>query len=157
RIPPRGWGIYQHCRGSVVDLRLCGLPRLGRSAKRRHMDLTVCPTTARHGCMRLASATGGRLRRRQAGRRVRRTTPNPLPAHLRRSSCRQPELTQRVIGCYALSFSQEESMRISNVRVLLLSAPIPPERRGTSDFGTNTKQDLAMVIVETMMGSLVSA
>src|SRR5215831_808862 len=40
-------------------------------------------------------------------------------------------------------------MRISNVRVLLLSAPIPPERRWTSDFGTNTKQDLAMVIVGT--------
>ena len=40
-------------------------------------------------------------------------------------------------------------MRISNVRVLLLSAPIPPERRWTSDFGTNTKQDLAIVIVDT--------
>jgi len=40
-------------------------------------------------------------------------------------------------------------MRISNVRVLLLSAPIPPERRWKSDFGTNTKQDLAIVIVET--------
>jgi hypothetical protein len=34
-------------------------------------------------------------------------------------------------------------MPISNVRVLLLSAPIPPERRWTSDFGTNTKQDVA--------------
>ena len=40
-------------------------------------------------------------------------------------------------------------MRISNVRVLLLSAPIPPEWRWTSDFGTYTKQDLAIVIVET--------
>src|SRR5262245_43893448 len=39
-------------------------------------------------------------------------------------------------------------MRISNVRLLLLSAPIPPARRWTSDFGTNTKQDLAIVIVE---------
>jgi D-galactarolactone cycloisomerase len=43
-------------------------------------------------------------------------------------------------------------MRISNVRVLLLSAPIPPERRWTSDFGTNTKQDIAVVIVETDAG-----
>jgi len=40
-------------------------------------------------------------------------------------------------------------MRISNVRVLLLSAAIPPERRWTSDFGTNTKQDVAIVVVET--------
>jgi hypothetical protein len=55
----------------------------------------------------------------------------------------------RVVGCYALNLSREESMRISNVRVLLLSAPIPPERRWTSDFGTNSKQDLAIVIVET--------
>jgi L-alanine-DL-glutamate epimerase-like enolase superfamily enzyme len=43
-------------------------------------------------------------------------------------------------------------MRISNIRVLLLSAPIPPERRWTSDFGTNTKQDMAIVIVETDAG-----
>jgi L-alanine-DL-glutamate epimerase-like enolase superfamily enzyme len=43
-------------------------------------------------------------------------------------------------------------MRISNVRVLLLSAPIPPERRWTSDFGTNTKQDVAIAIVETDAG-----
>ncbi len=43
-------------------------------------------------------------------------------------------------------------MRISNVRVLLLSAPIPPERSWTSDFGTNTKQDVAIVIVETDAG-----
>jgi D-galactarolactone cycloisomerase len=43
-------------------------------------------------------------------------------------------------------------MRISNVRVLLLSAPIPPERRWTSDFGTNTRQDIAVVIVETDAG-----
>src|SRR5918912_2792051 len=43
-------------------------------------------------------------------------------------------------------------MRISNVRVVLLSAPIPPERRWTSDFGTNTKQDVAIVIVETDAG-----
>ena len=34
-------------------------------------------------------------------------------------------------------------MRISNVGVLLLSAPIPPERRWTSDFGNSTKQDVA--------------
>ena len=40
-------------------------------------------------------------------------------------------------------------MRISNVRVFSLSAPIPPERRWTSNFGTNTKQDLAIVILET--------
>ena len=43
-------------------------------------------------------------------------------------------------------------MRISNVRVLLLSAPIPPERRWTSDFGTNLKLDVAIVIVETDAG-----
>jgi D-galactarolactone cycloisomerase len=43
-------------------------------------------------------------------------------------------------------------MRISDVRVLLLSAPIPTERRWTSDFGTNTKQDIAIVIVETDAG-----
>jgi D-galactarolactone cycloisomerase len=43
-------------------------------------------------------------------------------------------------------------MRISNVRVLLLSAPIPPERRWTSDFGTNTRQDVAIVVVETDAG-----
>ncbi|MGI9145388.1 MAG: mandelate racemase/muconate lactonizing enzyme family protein [Chloroflexota bacterium] len=43
-------------------------------------------------------------------------------------------------------------MRISNVRALLLSAPIPPERRWTSDFGTNTKQDVAIVVVETDEG-----
>jgi Mandelate racemase / muconate lactonizing enzyme, N-terminal domain len=47
---------------------------------------------------------------------------------------------------------QNGPMRISNVRVLLLSAPIPPERRWTSDFGTNTKQDIAVVIVETDAG-----
>src|SRR6476660_23403 len=39
-------------------------------------------------------------------------------------------------------------MRISNVRVLLLSAPIPRERRWTSDFGPNTKQDVAITLVE---------
>jgi D-galactarolactone cycloisomerase len=43
-------------------------------------------------------------------------------------------------------------MRISNIRVLLLSAPIPAERRWTSDFGTNTKQDAAIVLVETSEG-----
>ena len=43
-------------------------------------------------------------------------------------------------------------MRISNVRALLLSAPIPPDRRWTSDFGTNTRQDVAIVIVETDEG-----
>jgi len=43
-------------------------------------------------------------------------------------------------------------MRISSVRVLLLSAPIPPDRRWTSDFGTNTKQDVAIVVVETDAG-----
>ena len=47
-------------------------------------------------------------------------------------------------------------MRISNVRVLLLSAPIPLERRWTSDFGTNTKQDLAIVISRRPTGSLVT-
>ena len=35
-------------------------------------------------------------------------------------------------------------MRISNLRVLLLSAPIPPERRWTSDFGTNPRQERAI-------------
>jgi hypothetical protein len=34
----------------------------------------------------------------------------------------------------------------------LLLAPIPLERRWRSDFGTNTKQDLATVIVETHDG-----
>jgi L-alanine-DL-glutamate epimerase-like enolase superfamily enzyme len=34
----------------------------------------------------------------------------------------------------------------------LLPAPIPPERRWTSDSGTNTKQDVAIVIVETSAG-----
>ena len=48
--------------------------------------------------------------------------------------------------------SHKESTRISNVRVLLLSAPVPPERRWSSDFGTNTKQDLAIVNVETNDG-----
>ena len=43
-------------------------------------------------------------------------------------------------------------VRISKVRVLLLSAPIPPERRWTSDFGTNTRQDVAIVMVETDAG-----
>jgi len=43
-------------------------------------------------------------------------------------------------------------MRISSVHVLLLSAPIPPDRRWTSDFGTNTKQDVAIVVVETDAG-----
>ncbi|MBV9545241.1 MAG: mandelate racemase/muconate lactonizing enzyme family protein [Chloroflexi bacterium] len=43
-------------------------------------------------------------------------------------------------------------MRISSVRTLLLSAAIPSERRWTSDFGTNTKQDIAIVIVETDEG-----
>jgi hypothetical protein len=38
---------------------------------------------------------------------------------------------------------------ILNVQVLLLSAPISPERGWTSDFRTNTKQDIATVIVET--------
>ena len=40
-------------------------------------------------------------------------------------------------------------MRVSNVRVLLLSALIRRERRWTSDFGTNTKPDLTIVVVET--------
>jgi len=43
-------------------------------------------------------------------------------------------------------------VRIRAVRTLLLSAPIPPERRWTSDFGTNTKQDVAIVVVETDEG-----
>ena len=47
---------------------------------------------------------------------------------------------------------QNRPMRICNVRVLLLSAPIPPERRWTSDFGTNAKHDFAIVNVETNDG-----
>lgn len=43
-------------------------------------------------------------------------------------------------------------MKVTNVRVLLLSAPIPPERRWTSDMGTAIKQDLAIVVVETDEG-----
>jgi L-alanine-DL-glutamate epimerase-like enolase superfamily enzyme len=47
---------------------------------------------------------------------------------------------------------QEGSMRISNVRLLVLSAPIPPERRWSTDCGRNTKEDVAIVIVETDAG-----
>jgi D-galactarolactone cycloisomerase len=43
-------------------------------------------------------------------------------------------------------------MRISDVRVLLLSASIPAEQRWTSDFGTTTRQDAAIVVVETDEG-----
>ena len=43
-------------------------------------------------------------------------------------------------------------MRISDVRVLLLSAAIPAERRWTSDFGTNSRQDAAIVVVRTDEG-----
>jgi hypothetical protein len=48
-------------------------------------------------------------------------------------------------------------MRISNVRVLLLSAPIPPERRWTSDFGTYTKQDPRSCLSRRTTGSRVTA
>ncbi|MBI2939782.1 MAG: mandelate racemase/muconate lactonizing enzyme family protein [Chloroflexi bacterium] len=40
-------------------------------------------------------------------------------------------------------------MKITNVRTMLLSAPIPPERRWRSDFGTSVKFDAAIVVVET--------
>lgn len=43
-------------------------------------------------------------------------------------------------------------MKITDVRVLLLSGPIPPERRWTSDLGTATKIDGAIVFVETDEG-----
>src|SRR5688572_19550002 len=43
-------------------------------------------------------------------------------------------------------------MKITSVRVLLLSAPIPPERQWTSDFGRMAKQDAAIVVVETDEG-----
>jgi D-galactarolactone cycloisomerase len=43
-------------------------------------------------------------------------------------------------------------MKITDVRVLLLSAPIPPERRWTSDLGTTIKQDAAIVAVDTDEG-----
>jgi D-galactarolactone cycloisomerase len=43
-------------------------------------------------------------------------------------------------------------VKITNVRTMLLSAPIPPERRWRSDFGSSTKTDAAIVIVETDEG-----
>ena len=43
-------------------------------------------------------------------------------------------------------------MRIWNVRLLVLSAPISPERRWSSDCGMNTKRDVAIVVVETDAG-----
>src|SRR4051794_39657591 len=43
-------------------------------------------------------------------------------------------------------------MKITNVRCVLLSAPIPPEKRWTSDMGTQGKQDLAIAVVETDAG-----
>jgi hypothetical protein len=50
-------------------------------------------------------------------------------------------LNERVVDCYALNLGQEESMRISKVRVFCCQ-PILPERRWTSDFGTNTMQEV---------------
>lgn len=43
-------------------------------------------------------------------------------------------------------------MKITNVRTMLLSAPIPPERRWRSDFGSSVKSDAAIVVVETDEG-----
>lgn len=43
-------------------------------------------------------------------------------------------------------------MKITDVRTVLLSAPIPPERRWRSDFGTNLKMDAAIVVVVTDEG-----
>lgn len=43
-------------------------------------------------------------------------------------------------------------MRITDVRTMLLSAPIPPERRWRSDFGSSVKTDAAIVVVETDEG-----
>ncbi len=43
-------------------------------------------------------------------------------------------------------------MKITDVRTLLLSAPIPPERRWRSDFGSSVKTDAAIVVVETDAG-----
>ncbi|HLH73282.1 MAG TPA: mandelate racemase/muconate lactonizing enzyme family protein [Chloroflexota bacterium] len=43
-------------------------------------------------------------------------------------------------------------MKITDVRTILLTAPIPPERRWRSDLGTNTKFNLAIVVVETDEG-----
>jgi L-alanine-DL-glutamate epimerase-like enolase superfamily enzyme len=40
-------------------------------------------------------------------------------------------------------------MKITNVRTILLSAPIPPERRWRSDFGSSVKSDAAIIVVET--------
>jgi D-galactarolactone cycloisomerase len=43
-------------------------------------------------------------------------------------------------------------MKITDVRAMLLSAPIPPERRWRSDFGSSVKSDAAIVVVETDEG-----
>ncbi len=43
-------------------------------------------------------------------------------------------------------------MKITNVRTILLSVPIPPERRWRSDFGVNVKSEAALVVVETDEG-----
>jgi len=43
-------------------------------------------------------------------------------------------------------------VKITDVRTILLTAPIPPERRWRSDLGTNTKFNLAIVVVETDEG-----
>ena len=43
-------------------------------------------------------------------------------------------------------------MKITDVRTMLLSVPIPPERRWRSDFGTNVKSQAAIVVVETDEG-----
>lgn len=43
-------------------------------------------------------------------------------------------------------------MKISNVSTMLLSVPIPEQRRWRSDFGVNRKLDAAIVVVETDEG-----
>ncbi|HVC33538.1 MAG TPA: mandelate racemase/muconate lactonizing enzyme family protein [Chloroflexota bacterium] len=43
-------------------------------------------------------------------------------------------------------------MKIADVRTMLLSSPIPPERRWRSDFGSSVKSDAAIVVVETDEG-----
>lgn len=43
-------------------------------------------------------------------------------------------------------------MKITDVRTMLLSAPIPPERQWRSDYGVNLKLDAAIVVIETDEG-----
>lgn len=43
-------------------------------------------------------------------------------------------------------------MKITDVRTILLSVPIPPERRWRTDFGVSPKTDAAFVVVETDEG-----